>query len=565
LKNEKTFKALIQIEAKDNASKAIEKFNARFSNLKTLDSHFNFTNKKLFSTAKLLDKYSEKIENFGGALTKGISAPIVAGAAYGIKVAGDFEREMLKAKAATDGAMFGELRSLALSEASRTQFSPSETAQGIRWLGQGGMKSPDVIKSLPATLDLASAGDTDLAYTADILGGMQSLFGRSADQIRETVDKLTVAFSDSALSLPDVVEALKYGGFTAKASGQDMDSTLFGVSALSDLIKGSSAGTGISNIFEELTKLEPRAKKAFEEYKIHPKDIYTDPKNRVTRPLLEIIKLLKKKDVKYKGLLEMFQVQGSLAMLAMMDKPIHILEEKFQKIKTGHVGQADKFAKANTDGALNQLKILGSNLAVLQTKLWDDTGILKDISDFFKGASEYLSGLNKSLTPETAKFYIKAAGLITIIGPLIAGIGMFITFGTRLTQLFFGLDGAMAVLTFIGKRFLWVGVFTAIVTAMTLIWDNWSTIKNKLNEFNDWLKKTWFGSALDKLGKLKIETRKVGPETFDPLKRLWTTPQAEKKQIEVTFKNLPESAVVKEKGFLKGLNLNLGYATGVGL
>lgn len=570
MRNEKTFKALIEINLRDNASKAIESFNGRFSNLKILDNHFNFTDRKLLSTTKLFEKYGNKFKDFGGALTKGITAPLAAGAAYGLKIAGDFEKEMLKAKAATDGVMFGELRAKALSEAIRTQYSPREVAEGIKTMGKGGVKPIDLIKSLPATLDLASAADEDVGYTAGVLAGVQNVFQRSSNQIRETVDKLTTAFTGSKLTLHDVIESLDYSAAIASHTGQSLESTLFGISALGAVnYKGSTAGTGISSIFEELSRLEPRARKAFDRKGILPKDIFKDFEKGIAHPLLEIVKLLKSKNLYTRDLLDMFGVQGSRAMGDLMKLSNQQLDNIQYRITNQYDGKAEKFSKANTDGALNKLGIFKSSIEVLQTKLWDDTGILAQLTGIIDKANGKLAAINEGMDgkKESIKAWMKFAGIISIVGPVIAGLGIFISFITKFMQYFFGLKGILSVLKFLAVSLLpislkFVGLVTlisSVVSGMIWMWQNWSSVLEKIESFKAQVHDTWIGKTYQRLSDWYEHPKSTHqiPDMSQAL--IWRASTPEKKQIEVTFKNLPETATVKETGFLKGLSLNLGY------
>ena len=236
---DKNLKVLISVEAKDRASAAIAKFNKRFESLREIDQHFTDIDKKMRGTTRAFDRFSKGFKNAGKSLSLGFTAPIGILSGLGIKIAADFEREMLKAKAATKGVLFENLKEEALLASSRSMFSPSQAAQGIRWLGQGGMESKDVIQALNPTLELAASADTDLGYTADILGGIQNTFGFKADESQTTVDKLVTTFTGSAQTLNDLGESIKYSGFVGKAADQSFDSVLFGLATLADSnIKG---------------------------------------------------------------------------------------------------------------------------------------------------------------------------------------------------------------------------------------------------------------------------------------------------------------------------------------
>jgi TP901 family phage tail tape measure protein len=588
---DKNLKVLISVEAQDKASASLDRIKKRFSSLVGIDKHFSNVNREMRATTNAFDRFSNGFKNIGKNITLGISSPLALLSGLGVKVAADFEREMLKAKAATNGELFDQLKQVALAASSKSMFSPSEAAQGINWLGQGGMSSKDILHALNPTLELAASGETDLGYTADILGGILNTFGFQAKDSGTTVDKLVTTFAGSAQTLNDLGESIKYSGFMGRAANQDFDTVLFGLSALADSnIKGSEAGTGLSAVFEALINQEPKFINAWKNNRLGKDDLMQKGK---IKPLLEIIKILKDKKVGARDLLQMFGVQGGRTMLGLIETPTKKLEEKFREISENHKGKGATFSKSRIEGFWGQLGILNSQLQTLSEKMFGSSGVLGGLTSVFTFLNEEIGKYTKDLDKETSQFNLKLIALTAIMGPLVFGAGLIISIFSAFLKWQYGMVGIGNVLWFLASKTTLLGAtVAAVVTTMYLIIENWEKIRDSISSFWKRFKYFWmlddfeaqgihkelpteykkpkefsFSKEIANLFTWKPSISKEKPSNFSnygkpTYKTESTKGYEQKKTITINLEGLPKGASVEESGYLEDFTFNVGHALG---
>lgn len=591
LKTIRNFKAFIEIEAKDKTTAAINRINEKFSTLNKLDSYFVDVDKRLRPTLKALEHYQDRFQALGNALTKSITLPFVALGVAGVKFASDFQKEMLKAQVATRGELFPELRKKAILEALRTQYSPSEVAQSIQYLGRGGVRSNEILDMLPATLDLATASGYDPHFAAEGLIAVQNTFGKSSKEMGTIVDKLTVAFTSSTQTFDDLINAISYANVLTK-SGQDLDSVLLGTSLLAEKnIKNSRGGTGLAGIFRRLIKPSNEAKDAFDRLKIVPKDIYKDEKKRLVKPLYDLIQLFKKKNATSKDLTDIFQDEGGNAMMALTELPNEKIEFINDQIKNKWQGRAEAHQKANTSGVFNKTKILFSSLQTLSTTIFEDSGFLKKLEDWIDKATTLVNNFNNSISGKTdgIRNALIGGGVLASLGVIFLAFAKLIGIISLVSRVF----GGTTVLLSLCARLTVVGAaLSAVGFAIWAIIRYWDDISN--GSLNFIRKISYWLSDISKIIKsmpvfkilanplaslasfLDPDERQPHPFYKQTEKMPWSfdigeygqqvlrVPSAdkEKKQIEIIFKNLPAPAVIKEQGTIKGISLNLGNKMG---
>jgi len=192
------------------------------------------------------------------ARTGALLAPLTGGALFtGAIIQGAaFERSMSKVGAIT-GATSAQLQLLSQTaqELGRTtQFSASQAADAMASLALAGFSVNETIASMPATLNLAAAGQLDMASAADIVAKTMRGMEIEADQLESTVDILTQAFVTSNTDLTQLGEALKYVGPVANASGKSLEETVAALQALSNAgLQASLAGTSLRGILGKLS------------------------------------------------------------------------------------------------------------------------------------------------------------------------------------------------------------------------------------------------------------------------------------------------------------------------
>lgn len=198
-----------------------------------------------------------------------------------IQPAISFEASMSKvgaiARASDDDMKL--LTSTARRLGAQTQFSATQAAEAMSYLGMAGWKSSEIIKGMPGLLSLAAAGGTDLARTADIVSDNLTAFGLSAEQSQKMADVYATVITRTNTNVEMLGETMKYAAPVAKAFGTSMEETaaLAGIMANSG-IKASQAGTSLRSGFLRLAGPPKMAQKAMDELGMSMNDITAEQK-----------------------------------------------------------------------------------------------------------------------------------------------------------------------------------------------------------------------------------------------------------------------------------------------
>ena len=200
------------------------------------------------------------------------AAPLIGA----VETAANFEAAMSKVQAITRSNS-SEMQ--ALTENARmlgetTQFSATQAADAMSYLGMAGWNANQIIAGMPGLLALAAAGGTDLARTADIVSDDLTAFGLSADQAGHMADVFAVTVTRTNTNVEMLGETMKYAAPVAKAFGASMEETaaLAGLMANSG-IKASQAGTALRSGFLRLAGPPKQATKAMQELGMSMSDI----------------------------------------------------------------------------------------------------------------------------------------------------------------------------------------------------------------------------------------------------------------------------------------------------
>lgn len=250
----------------------------------SLDNEVSKTESELSSK---LDKIGSTVgKQFGYSILKDVGGAFVQ---LGEKAVGfisdsiqtgmSFDKAMSQV-AATMGVTtdeIGELRDFAQEMGATTAFSANEAAQALNYMALAGYDAETAMSMLPTVLDLAAAGDIELARASDMVTDAQSALGLSLEETSTMVDQMAKASSKSNTSVEQLGDAILTVGGTAKslAGGTTELSTALGIMADSG-IKGAEAGTHMRNILLALNPTTKDAKEAFEELGINAYDANGD-------------------------------------------------------------------------------------------------------------------------------------------------------------------------------------------------------------------------------------------------------------------------------------------------
>ena len=164
----------------------------------------------------------------------------------------DFEFQMAKVKAITNASErdFKKLSQTAQDLGRSTFFTAQQVAELQTNFGKLGFSTQEILDAQEATLNLATATDSDLARAAVVAGAAVRGFGLDAKETRRVTDVMASAFTSSALDLEKFQTSMTKVAPIAAAANISLEATSAVMGALTDAgIEASIAGTSLRNIF----------------------------------------------------------------------------------------------------------------------------------------------------------------------------------------------------------------------------------------------------------------------------------------------------------------------------
>lgn len=202
-----------------------------------------------------LSQVADGMKSVGKKLMLGVTAPLVGLGLAAVKVGSEYEASMSKVQAISGatGSEMQQLEDIAREMGATTRYSASEAADALSYMALAGWDTERMVAALPSVLNLATAGQLDLAQASDIVTDMMSMFGMEADEASRATDVFASAQANSNTSVEQLGEALKNTGSMAAAAGQSLEDTSAVLGILADNgIKGGEAGTALNAMFMDL-------------------------------------------------------------------------------------------------------------------------------------------------------------------------------------------------------------------------------------------------------------------------------------------------------------------------
>lgn len=211
----------------------------------------------LSKQSERLEKMGKAFTNTGKKMTAGLTLPLVGMATMAVRTGMQYETSMSKVQAISGatGDDMAKLEAVAREMGATTRYSASEAADGLSYMALAGWNTEQMVSALPSVLNLATAGQLDLATASDIVTDMMSMFGIEAADASKATDIFASAQSNSNTNVQQLSEALKMAGPAAASASQSLEDTSAVLGILADNgIKGSAAGTAVNSMFMDLQK-----------------------------------------------------------------------------------------------------------------------------------------------------------------------------------------------------------------------------------------------------------------------------------------------------------------------
>lgn len=451
----------------------LKKIKVSMEEIKGKDGKLNWEGlKKGGAATKAL---GEGITDLGSSMTLGLTVPIVAAGGAAISVAANFDDAMSQVQGALGDASADTegLRQLALQLGSDTVFSATEAAQAMVELAKGGLTEADIKGgALAASMDLAAAGQLNLADAAETTVQMMGSFGLGAGDATRIANALAGAANASSADVSDLTQAMSQCSAQASLAGWSLEDTAAALALFADHgVKGSDAGTSLKTMLQRLSAPTDQAADAMEAYGLEVRDSNGKMKD-ITGIADELTgKLGTLSDAERDAALQtIFGSDASRAAAILMQSGSEGLQKYIAA--TNDATAAETMANAqkgelswaleNMGGAIESASIaFGSALAPAITAV---AGVIGNVAEAFASLP---SGAQTAIAVVLA--------LVAAVGPLLVVFGSVVAMLPALSDDLLMLGGAFAVP--LAPALAVAAAIAAVVAVLVTLWNTSETFR----------------------------------------------------------------------------------------
>lgn len=280
----------------------------------------------------------------------------------------------------------GRLEAKAKALGATTQFTSTQIAEGMLQLARGGQSVDDVLQSIGANVNLATASGEDFSELADKVTAIMSMYQMTADRTGEAADILALASSKGAASVLQLAESMKHVGGTAHILGMSLEQTSATLEVLADSsFKGESGGTSLRSVLTSLAAPTDDAKKKMKELGISFKDI--DP-NKVG--LIKALENIKEANLDFDKSVDLVG-QEYVGVLKALVEGIPKINSVTESLKNAN-GTAQKMADIMGDTLIGSYELLMSALDALREDI-GNTFLAQPLREFVEDTTKVINAL----------------------------------------------------------------------------------------------------------------------------------------------------------------------------
>lgn len=522
--NEQLQKGEITQEQYDALQREIVETEAELKRLEQQASTTNATLTKIGDVGSKLETVGNGITNVGKKVSV-VSAAVTGMGIASVKTAADFESSMSQVQATmgiTKDSMStvnGEsvntmeaLSDLAKQMGSETAFSASECAEALNYLALAGYDTQEMVDALPTVLNLAAAGNIDLASASDMVTDAMSALGMETSEADTMVDQMAKTASSTNTSVSQLGEGILTIGATAKSikGGTAELNTALGILA-NNGIKGAEGGTHLRNVILSLQNPTDKAAACMEQLGV---DVYDSQGNM--RSLNDILGDLNtsmegmtsaEKTNIISSIFNKTDLSSVNALLANTGETWDSLQNSI----TNSAGAAQQMADTQLDNLSGQLTILKSALEGLAISIGEALmPMVKNIVSKIQGFVTWLNNLDDGTKQVIVKIGLFVAALgpaLVILGTVISKVGVamqaFSKFGLKITSLVSKAGGLSGVMSKVGTAIMSINpVVIAVVAAIAVLvgafvhlWNTNEEFRNKITAIWERIKSIFSGFA----------------------------------------------------------------------
>lgn len=333
----------LKVKAIDDASATVDRINGKLGGLSQ-------TSGKLGKVMKT----GLKVGALAGA------AAIAAGGAAAIKAVGkyaEFEQAIANTGAVSNASaqQLANLSDSAKEMGRTTKFTAKESADAMSFLAMAGFKVEETIGALPGVLQLAAAGNMDLASTADIASNILTGYGKGVEELGQVNDVLVGTLTKTNTNLTQLGDAMKYAAPVAKSAGVQFETAAAAIGLMGNAgIQGSMAGTSLRGAISKLLLPTDKAAEAMQNLGMNALD-----SSGKLLPFEEIVRQLEETGASTADMMQIFGLRAGPAMAALVSQGSDALIELTKELENSG-GLAGEIADKQLDTLQGSMTLLKS-------------------------------------------------------------------------------------------------------------------------------------------------------------------------------------------------------------
>jgi TP901 family phage tail tape measure protein len=419
---------------------------------------------------------SRNLSAVGKKLTTRVTLPIIGMGTAIVTAGAKFEHSMSGVEAVTGATseQMTKLNKVARELGATTEWSASQAADGMRYLGMAGFEVEEILEAMPGMLDLATAGQLDLARAADIASNVLTGFGMSASEVNRVADVLAKAAASANTNVEQLGYAMSYVAPVASGLGISLEEASAAIAIFSNAgIQGERAGTTLRQVLAQLAGPTSIAQKKLDALGISAEDI-----NPELHSLADVIKLLRDHGVTASQAMDIFGTEAGtgLATLLQIGEGELLKYEDMLKSAGGTAQDMANIMRSDMVGGFKELLSALESVAISFYQVMRPS--VEKVTEVLTRFARYID----NMSPEVKKSIVMIAGLFAVGGPLMLAISGFITLVTTA----FGPVGLIAA-AIIGLVYVWQrwgedikACVSGVVEAFRGMWNDFLTIKDNI-------------------------------------------------------------------------------------
>lgn len=453
--------------------------------------------------------------------------PVIAGAGASVKTFATFDDAMRQVQATMGGTEsdYQKLESAAREMGRATRFSATESAEALNYLALAGYDTDKAIATLPKVLQLASAGNMDLAKASDLVTDSMSILNIEIEQADDFIDKMARTSQKSNTSVEQLGEAyLTTGGLiNVLNGGVDEANVLLGVLA-DNGFKGAEGGTKLRNVIQSLTSPTSKASETLNELGVSVEDAEGN-----MRPMPDIID----------------DLNGSLDGMGDVAKA-DTLNKIFNRADISAVNSlldtsSDRYSDLanemlNAEGTAQQMSDtlesgLGGSFRTLKSMI-EDVGIEigQNLAPYIETGIEHFKNFLDAIQP-FMPLISKVIGVVALFGgamlalaPIFMVVGtIFTTLGTILTKVSGLFKTLKVVIAVIGApATLLIAAIIAVIAVLWIFRDKVTEIFNAVIDFLGSIFKPIWEAVTAVWNQLVDFFTEWGTKIWNKISEIWT-------------------------------------------